>query len=415
MITEAAQGRAELLKEYSIGVAVFQKREAFDPRLDSIVKTEAHKLRARLAKYYEIEGKEDVLRIEIPVGKYAPLFKLAAEDTGCVAEEVRPAEITPVMVPALSTQNTIDRFEDPGLLFSAGFYPVESFPERVFESQGAGTRRPLRIAVLPFMNRSESMTDEFFSDGLTDELTHAFTRVPGLEVVARTSAFQFKGQMIDVRDIGRRLNVDALIEGSVRRSQNRLRILVQLDDTLRGQTLWSQSYDRSLEDLFAVHRDIATTITGELGTHFHGGPVQMRDPRASSQDMVLNPTAYEEYLRGQEFWNRHTIQDFEWAIACFQRAINREANYARAYSSLAWCYFMMPVVKAILPTEFIPRIESAASKAFNSIPGMAKLTSRWPCLEFMTAIGPPPAPNFDGGWSSARPASSVMPGTARTW
>ena len=365
VITEAAQGRAELLKEYSIGVAVFQKREAFDPRLDSIVRTEAHKLRARLAKYYEIEGKEDVLRIEIPVGKYAPLFKLAAEDTGCVAEEVRPAEITPVMVPALSTQNTIDRFEDPGLLFSAGFYPVESFPERVFESQGAGTRRPLRIAVLPFMNRSESMTDEFFSDGLTDELTHAFTRVPGLEVVARTSAFQFKGQMIDVRDIGRRLNVDALIEGSVRRSQNRLRILVQLDDTLRGQTLWSQSYDRSLEDLFAVHRDIATTITGELGTHFHGGPVQMRDPRASGQDMVLNPTAYEEYLRGQEFWNRHTIQDFESAIACFQRAINREANYARAYSSLAWCYFMMPVVKAILPTEFIPRIESAASKALQ--------------------------------------------------
>ena len=98
--------------------------------------------------------------------------------------------------------------------------------------------------MLPFMNRSESMNDEFFSDGLTDELTHAFTRVPGLEVVARTSAFQFKGQMIDVRDIGRRLNVDALIEGSVRRSQNRLRILVQLDDTLKGQTLWSQSYDR---------------------------------------------------------------------------------------------------------------------------------------------------------------------------
>ena len=130
VVTEAVQGRSELLKEYSIGVAVFQKREAFDPRLDSIVRTEAHKLRARLAKYYEIEGREDVLRIEIPVGKYAPVFKPAAKDAECVAEEVRPTEVTPVTVPALRAQNTIDRFEDPGLLFSAGFYPVESFPER---------------------------------------------------------------------------------------------------------------------------------------------------------------------------------------------------------------------------------------------------------------------------------------------
>jgi TolB-like protein len=370
VVTEMVGGRAELLKEYSIGVAVFQKSEAFDPRLDSIVRTEAHKLRARLAKYYEIEGKGDAFRIEIPVGKYAPVFKRATDEEEHRAQEVsadavRPMDMTQVTLPVRRVEHTIEGFENAGLLFSAGFQPVEGFTERVFESRAAGGIRPLRIAVLPFMNRSESIDDEFFSDGLTDELTHAFTRVPGLEVVARTSAFQFKGQMIDVRDIGRKLNVDALIEGSVRRSQNRLRILVQLDDTLKGRTLWSQSYDRALADLFAVHREIATTITDELGSHFHGGAAQMYRTRTSVQAPALNPTAYEEYLRGQEFWNRHTIQDFESAIVCFQRAIKREANYTRAHSSLACCYVMMPVVKAILPTEFIPKVESAASQALR--------------------------------------------------
>lgn len=194
VVTETLRGRGELLKEYSIGVAVFHKKETFDPRLDSIVRSEAHKLRARLAKYYKIEGKEDAVRIEIPVGKYAAVFKGAAGEQECllaepVAEGVRSVELTPMTVPARRVENSVNSFEDPGLLFSAGFYPIESLPERVFDPQtGARSGRAVRIAVLPFMNRSDLVSDEFFSDGLTDELTHAFTRVAGFEVVARTGA-----------------------------------------------------------------------------------------------------------------------------------------------------------------------------------------------------------------------------------
>jgi TolB-like protein/tetratricopeptide (TPR) repeat protein len=371
VVTETISGRADQLKEYSIGVAVFQKKEVFDPRLDSIVRTEAHKLRARLDKYYELEGKEDALQIEIPVGKYAPIFKHATDRVPCTepdlsADQVKPAEVKEVTV-THRVHAGIDRFEDSGLLFSAGFYPLESFPEQVLEPRlETSNQRTARIAVLPFMNRSESISDEFFSDGLTDELTHALTRVPGLEVVARTSAFQFKGQIVDVRDIGRRLNVDALIEGSVRRSQNRLRILVQLDDAHKGRAIWSQSYDRAVVDLFAVPQEIADTVTGELAAHFHGSPSQQLEQRSGGPAPVrLNPTAYEHYLRGQEFWNRHTIQDFESAAACFQKAIKRDSAYARAYSSLACCYVMMPILKATLPAEFIPRVEAAAARALR--------------------------------------------------
>jgi TolB-like protein/tetratricopeptide (TPR) repeat protein len=318
-VTEQLDGRGELLKEYSIGVAVFHREESFDPRLDSIVRTEARKLRTRLSRYFEDEGRADPLRIEIPVGRYAPVFTFASGQ-----------------------------------------------PITVRSQAPAG--QALRIAVLPFMNRSPSVGDEYFADGLTDELTHAFTRVAGLEVVARTSAFQFKGQLVDVREIGRKLNVNALVEGSVRRSGNRLRILAQLDDATNGNTVWSESYDRELADLFAVQREISTTIVNELGGHFCARRTLMGNRSEVGHVIACNPRVYEDYLRGQYFWNRHTIEDFEAAIGCFEQAIAKEARFARAYTGLAYCYVMLPILKAVLPAEFVPRIREAASKALEIDP-----------------------------------------------
>lgn len=340
VVSETIEGRGELLKEYSIGVAVFHKKESFDPRLDSIVRTQARKLRARLTRYYEGEGRDDRLRIEIPTGQYAPVFRLGP---------VELRELTLRRVP-------------PGNSPSP-----------------APHRSALRIAVLPFANRGSSKKDELFSDGLTDELTHAFTRIPGLEVVARTSAFQFKGERVDVREVGRRLGVQAVVEGSIRRSGERLRVLAQLDDTFNGQTVWSQTYDRKLADLFAVQQDISATITNELGNHFAGGPELIGPGRSGDAPLQMNPRVYEEYLRGQYFWNRHTVHDFEAAIDCFQRAIAMESRYARAWANLAWCYIMVPVVKAALTSAFVPRIRSAAAKHSRSMPAAVKRTSLWPC------------------------------------
>jgi TolB-like protein/Tfp pilus assembly protein PilF len=320
-VSEKLHGRGHLLKEYSIGIAVFRKKESFDPRLDSIVRTEARKLRVRLAKYFESEGKDDPFRIQLPLGKYTPIFSRALE-----------APATAALTPLSNVM-----FRD---------------------------RPPLRIAVLPFANRSALRQDEFFSDGLTDELSHAFTRVRGLEVVARTSAFQFKGQLTDIREVGRRLNVQAVVEGSVRRTGNRVRILVQLDDAVNGHTVWSETYDRKLSNLFEVQREISTTITGEVGVHFRGGKALNTMP--TIRNAGIAPRIYEDYLQGCSFWNRHTIEGFEAAISCFEKAVTKEPRYARAHASLAFCYVMVPILKAVLPSEFIPKVHAAASRALEA-------------------------------------------------
>jgi tetratricopeptide (TPR) repeat protein len=206
---------------------------------------------------------------------------------------------------------------------------------------------------------------------LTDELTHAFAQVQGLEVVARTSAFQFKGRFIDVRQIGRQLNVHAVIEGSVRRSHHRLRIITQLADAVNGNTVWSASYDRRLADLFAIQHELSTTITNELAIHLRRA--SLRAVKSDNDDkLMLNPKVYEEYLRGQYFSNCYTIEGYEAAIGCFQQALAEESEYARAYTGLAYCYVMLPFFKAILSSEFIPKIRAVASKALEIDPSIGE-------------------------------------------
>jgi TolB-like protein len=129
---------------------------------------------------------------------------------------------------------------------------------------GQGESRPLRILVLPFENRGVSKRDEGFSDGLTDGLSHALARTPNIEVVARASAFQFKGRPVDVRELAQRFNDHAVIEGSVRRSGDRVRILVQIDDTGSERTAWSQTYGRKVGGAFRVQDEIARNIVERL-------------------------------------------------------------------------------------------------------------------------------------------------------
>ena len=311
-VTEALKGRGHLLKEYSIGS--FLRGESFDPRVDSIVRTEARKLRARLAKYFDDEGRTDPVRIQFPVGGYVPVFFEPSRD--------RVGSPTPRI------------------------------------------GRGLRIAVLPFVSRSGSGRDESFSDGLTDELTHALARIPALEVVARTSAYQFKGQQLDVREIGRRLNANAVVEGSVRTSPNRMRIIVQLADASNGRTLWSGSYDQRTRDPFTVQQELSRTLSIEIGIHL-GHQARSDAGKDGGYDTIrLNPLD-EEYLAGRYFARRDTMADYESAIDCYRQAIAKEPGYARAYSDLARCYVMLPFFKAMLSSELIPKVRASASKALE--------------------------------------------------
>jgi TolB-like protein len=182
------------------------------------------------------------------------------------------------------------------------------------------------IAVLPFVNMSDDPEQEYFSDGLAEDVMNSLVQVPGLKVTARTSAFAFKGQNADVRRIADVLGVTNILEGSVRRSGNRLRVTAQLIQAADGMHLWSERYDRQREDLFDIQDEIAAAIVGELKLRFAPG-TRPRPP--------LNLKAHEAYLRHRQFLWGFTPESLRRSRECLEQAIALDPRYALAYVGLA--------------------------------------------------------------------------------
>src|SRR4029078_109008 len=200
-----------------------------------------------------------------------------------------------------------------------------------------------RLAVLPFVNMSADPDNEYFSDGITEELLNALTRVDGLQVTSRTSVFAFKGKNIDVRDIAIQLNVDRILEGSVRKSGNRVRITAQLINATDGYHIWSETYDRNLTDIFEVQDEISGIIAGKLGK------MHTVEPEHPVKAPVTNVAAYTQYLRGLHYLNKLTPADSRKAIECFEEAIALEPNYAQPYARAAAAYSALGVTGQMLP------------------------------------------------------------------
>ena len=229
--------------------------------------------------------------------------------------------------------------------------------------------RVTAVAVLPFVNMSADPENEFFSDGMTEELINVLTRVPGLRVASRTSAFAYKGRDMDVREIGRSLNVTAVLEGSVRRSGNRLRVTAQLIDTADGYHLWSQTYDRQMADVFEVQdelsRSIASTLRGRLS-------------KADSGPLVVPPTAsveaYTLYLKGRFFWNKRTLDGYRRGIDYFEQALGRDGNFPLPYTGIADCWTMLgfDYFGGAPAAEAMPKAKEAAHRALELSPELAE-------------------------------------------
>src|SRR3989454_5603469 len=193
-----------------------------------------------------------------------------------------------------------------------------------------------RIAILPFANISPDPADEYFSDGMTDELIAVLSKIKGLRVVARTSAMRFKGEKATAGRIGEELKVGSLIEGSVRKSQNRLRITVELVDTHSEEQLWNETYDRDLRDVFSVQSDIAQQVAKALELR-----LGVRASSALRQQQTQSPEAYSLYLKGRNRWNLRSEHDLNRAIKYFEEAIGKDPRYALAYAGLADCYSIL--------------------------------------------------------------------------
>ncbi|MDH3197580.1 MAG: protein kinase [Candidatus Krumholzibacteria bacterium] len=189
------------------------------------------------------------------------------------------------------------------------------------------------VAVLPFADMSPERDQEYFCDGIAEEIINALTRVEGLEVVARTSSFAYKGRNEDAREIGRKLGVDALLEGSVRKAGKRLRVTGQFVDVATGFHIWSGRFDRDIEDVFAIQDEIAQTMARELQVE-----LSEKDRRALERRSTKDVQAYDYYLRGRSFFGQPSRQNIGFAIDMFARATEEDPDFARAYAGLADCH-----------------------------------------------------------------------------
>jgi serine/threonine-protein kinase len=212
------------------------------------------------------------------------------------------------------------------------------------------------IAVLPFANLSADKENDYFSEGMTEELIHALSRVPQLRVASRTSVFNVSRKGLDIKMIGETLGVSTVLEGTVRRAGTRLRVGVQLVDTRSGYHLWSEMYDREMQDVFAVQNEISQAITAKLSVSLAAN-VTLIKPPTSSLD------AYHHYLRGRHCWNRASESALLKGIEHFERAIEADPEYAAAHSGLAECYHALAIFGSIPPKEAYSKVRSAARRA----------------------------------------------------
>jgi adenylate cyclase len=322
LVEETLSGHATNLKEARIGLEVFgRKADSYDPAFDPIVRVQMGRLRTKLRAYYNGEGASDPVRIDVPVGNYAATFSF------------RKRETVPEPGPA-SPRDVVD---------------------------------DLRIAVLPIVNMSADPDNQYFCDGLTEELINRLAQIPELRVVARTSSFQFKDAARDIREVGRLLDVSKVLEGSVRKAGHRIRVTVQLINVNDGCHVWSERYEGDLTDIFAIHERIATAVGQALRTKMLGGRLA-----AAPAGRPHGLEAYNHYLQGRFLWKKRTEDALRAALDHFERATALDPSFARALSGVADCHLMLGLSAAESPDRAMPKAAEAAGNAMKLDPSLAE-------------------------------------------
>lgn len=233
-------------------------------------------------------------------------------------------------------------------------------PWEATKTQAEGGRDKRRIAVLPFVNISSDSKDEYFADGLTEELIANLTKIGGLRVIARTSVMRFKKTEKGIGEISNELNVGTVLEGSVRIAGSKLRVTAQLIDAASEEHLWVENYDKEMADVFAIQSDIAQRVAGALKIRLLSSEIEGVSSRASA-----NVEAYTMYLKGRYHWNKRSEAGLTAAISHFEQAIQKDPGYALAYAGLADCYSLMGLYAFREPSSVYPKAREFATKALE--------------------------------------------------
>jgi TolB-like protein/Flp pilus assembly protein TadD len=330
------EGRDHELKESVIAIEVFGRRPDYNPKHDAIVRTEAGRLRARLSEFYIGEGKNDPLIIELPKGRYMPAFRRVEAGTP-TTQHVRKTPSRVWLLGALG-----------GLAVALGVMGW-------WKVQSAGT--PISIAVLPLENLSNDPAHDYFADGLTDEIIRNLSIIDGLAVRSQTSSFAFKSKPRSARKAGQELNVDYILEGSVLRVGERLRIDAQLIRVRDDVSLWSGRFDRELTDIFAIQDEISRGIVNSLRLKLGGG---RRRYETSAE-------AYDLYLQARALG----IQSFageERSVAPFEAAIAKDPSFAPAYAGLASAHVARSGTGGFDVADEMTKMQTAAERAIQLDP-----------------------------------------------
>jgi TolB-like protein/Flp pilus assembly protein TadD len=232
-----------------------------------------------------------------------------------------------------------------------------------------GAQTVKSIAVIPFTNMSADPENEYFTDGMAEEIINALSKIKSLSVASRTSSFAFKGKTEDIREMGRKLEVAAVLEGSVRKMGNKIRISVQLINVANGYQLWSERYDREIEDVFAIQDEIAQNIVKALRV-----VLSEEEKQAITKAPTENVEAYDYYLRGRQFFHQHRRTSIEFARQMFTRAIEIDPEYALAHSGIADCCSILYMYFDARESN-LKQADSASRKALQLDPQLAEAHS----------------------------------------
>ena len=236
-------------------------------------------------------------------------------------------------------------------------------PLTTTQTSGGAEQAPLdkyRIAVLPFANISADAEDEYFADGMTEELISKLSRLRDLTVIARTSIMQYKGTSKGIAEIGRELQVGTVLEGSVRKAGGRLRITAQLIDVESQGHLWSQDYDRTLDDVFAIQSAVAESVADALEVTLGPG-----EKRQLEEQGTQNLEAYHLYLQGLHLFHKMSEEGLNNSIAYFERALQHDPSFAQAYAGIAMAYVQLGLISLLGPKDAFEKARAAAEKALE--------------------------------------------------
>jgi len=359
-------------------------------------------IRNALEARFEKFGSADLKNISLPMDLFRIVLPWeSGTKAGPAAPNVSKKSPVPVLIAVLAVIG----------LLSGVWWLVEhskrdqtSATESAKALPGADAKAPDQnsVAVLPFVNLSDDKGSEYFSDGVSEELLTVLQKIPGLHVAARTSAFSFKGKNATAQEIGQKLGVAHLVEGSIRRSGDSVRIAARLSRVDTGEELWSENYTRDLKDVFAVQSELAQTIVAQLRGRFTSADAGstakekiQAEVQAAAKGGTKNVGAHESYLQGRFFINRHSEKEADQALAAFQRAVELDPNFALAWAGLAQTHIW-----------FCNYATEGGQKSFN-----AHLAAARDSLEKALAIEPdlPEAlsarsvieTNFDYNWKGA--------------